>query len=223
MTLENALPERIERYATAVGPEPDEIIEEMGARADREGFPYVGPAVGGWLAMLARLVGAQRVFEFGSGFGYSAYWFARELPDDGEIILTEIDEGELDDAREYFARADPEPTVRFEHGDAVETVEDYDGPFDVVLVDNEKDRYAAAFEAVREKVAPGGVVAADNAIAGGTIDVATLRAYFEGDSVDMDAMTAGIAEFLETVRADPEFEATILPLGEGVAVCHRQR
>lgn len=217
-----SLDETLSAYATAIGPDSDDLIEEMGARAQREGFPYVGPAVGGWLAMLARLTDARRVFEFGSGFGYSAYWFARELPPEGEIVLTEVDADELDEAREYFDRADVDPTVRYELGDAVETVDEYAGPFDVVLVDNEKTRYAEAFAAVREKVAPGGVVAADNAVAGGTIDVTDLRAHFTGESVEMDDMTAGIAEYLETVRGDEAFETVLLPLGEGVAVSHRR-
>ena len=222
MALEETVPETIEAYATAIGPDTDDLIDEMGAQAESEGFPYVGPAVGGWLAMLARFADAERVFEFGSGFGYSAYWFARELPEGGEVVLTEVDEDELDDAREYFERADVDPMPRFELGDAIETIDDYEGPFDVVLIDNEKERYAEAFESVREKVAPGGIVAADNATAGGSIDAEALRAHFEGEDVDLDSMSAGIAEYVETVRADPEFETVLLPLGEGVAVSQRR-
>ena len=222
MAPEETLPGTVEAYATAIGPDTDALIDEMGARAEAEGFPHVGPAVGGWLAMLARFAGAKRVFEFGSGFGYSAHWFARELPADGEVVLTEVDEDELEDAREYFDRADVDPTPRFELGDAIETIDEYEGPFDVVLIDNEKERYAEAFESVRAKVAPGGIVAADNAVAGGTIDIADLRAHFEGEEVDLDSMSAGIAEYVETVRADPEFETVLLPLGEGVAVSQRE-
>ncbi|MFB6141618.1 MAG: O-methyltransferase [Halosimplex sp.] len=217
------LPELLESYATALGPESDEIIDEMGAQARREGFPYVGPAVGGWLAMLARFADAERVFEFGSGFGYSAYWFARELPEDGQVVLTEIDEDELDQAREYLERGGLADRAAFEHGDAIETVEAYEGPFDVVLVDCQKERYAEAFEAVRDKVAPGGIVAADNAVAGGTIDAEALRDYYEGDAaVEMNGMTRGIAEYLDAVEADEAFETALLPMGEGVAVSQRE-
>jgi len=194
----------------------------MGAQARRESFPYVGPAVGGWLAMCARFADAERVFEFGSGFGYSAYWFARELPDSGEVVLTEIDEDELDQAREYLARGGLADRASFEHGDAIEIVEEYEGPFDVVLIDCQKERYAEAFEAVRGKVAPGGIVAADNAVAGGTIDAADLLAYFDGEGGDLNAMSRGIADYIETVRADSDFETTLLPLGEGVAVSQRE-
>jgi len=224
------LPELLESYATALGPDSDELVEEMGAQARREGFPYVGPAVGGWLAMCARFADAERVFEFGSGFGYSAYWFARELPEDGQVVLTEIDADELDQAREYLDRGGLADRAAFEHGDAIETVESYDGPFDVVLIDCQKERYAEAFEAVREKVAPGGIVAADNAVAGGTIDAGDLLAHFEDnddgegtlDEAEMTEMSRGIAEYIETVRGDEAFETALLPVGEGVAVSHRE-
>lgn len=215
------VPEWIEDYATVVGPNPDDVLVEMDEYAEREGFPTVGPAVGGWLELLARMVDAERVFEFGSGYGYSAYWFARALPADGEIVLTEIDADELDLAREYLDRGAFGATIQYEHGDAIEIVEDYDGPFDVALIDNEKHRYREAFEAVREKIAPGGIVVADNAIAGGSIDAVAVRDLLAGDSENADEMSAGIAAFIEAVRAEPAFEASLLPVGEGVAIGYR--
>ena len=35
--------------------------------------------------------GAKRIFEMGSGYGYSAYWFSRATGPDGEIHLTDMD------------------------------------------------------------------------------------------------------------------------------------
>ena len=212
--------EKVARLANALT-ETDEIVDEMDAKADAEGFPTVGPEVGGWLRLLARLVDAERVFEFGSGFGYSAYWFAPALPADGELVLTEVDADELEEAREYLERGGYADRCRFELGDALETIERYDGPFDVVLVDNEKDRYPEAFAAVREKVAPGGVVVADNAITAGPLDFDGILAGVEGREYEMDDATAGVAELLVTMRDDPAFETALLPLGEGVAVGYR--
>ncbi|WP_246987863.1 O-methyltransferase [Halorientalis marina] len=215
------VPAATAEFARTLGPEPDDVLEAMDAQANEEGFPTVGPAVGGWLQLLARMVDAERVFEFGSGFGYSAYWFARALPVDGEIVLTEVDADELDQAREYMSRGGFDDHARYELGDAIETVDDYDGPFDVVLIDNEKHRYREAFAAVREKVAPGGVVVADNAMTAGPMDFAALRALVAGESVDTDEHTRGVAEYLDHVGTDPDFETVLLPLGEGVAVSHR--
>ncbi|MFC6732493.1 O-methyltransferase [Haladaptatus sp. DYSN1] len=215
------VPDETARFVRALGPEPDDILVEMDTYGEEIGFPTVGPEVGGWLQVLATMVGAERVFEFGSGFGYSAYWFARALPETGELVLTEIDEGELDRAREYLDRGGFATRARFEHGDAIDIVDDYDGPFDVVLIDNEKDRYAEAFEAVRDKVAPGGVVVADNAMTSGVQDFDKLLAWAEGGDPEMNAETKGIADYLETVRTDPAFETAVMPVGEGIAVSYR--
>ena len=218
---ETPLPDVTEQFARTLAPDPDEIIAEMDERADREGFPTVGPAVGAWLRLLARLTDAERVFEFGSGFGYSAYWTAPAIPSDGEIVLTEIDADELEDARDYFQRGGYADRAVFEHGDAIDVVDRYDGPFDVVLVDNEKGRYTEAFEAVREAVPVGGVVAADNAVEAGPLDFADIRALLAGESVETSDASRGIADYLDHVRTDPAFETGLLPLGEGVAVSVR--
>ncbi len=214
------VPDDVETFAATVGPQPDEVLEEMADRAEETGFPTVGPAVGGWLQQLAGLVDARRVFEFGSGFGYSAYWFARGLPADGEVILTEIDADELADAREYLARGGLDDRARFEHGDAIETVDDYAGPFEVVLIDNEKERYVEAFEAVRAKVPVGGLVVADNMTAGPFEFTAIHRVVVGGEASD-DETVQGIADYLAAVRTDEAFETTLLPLGEGLAVSRR--
>jgi predicted O-methyltransferase YrrM len=214
--------EDVTRFAHAIGPQPDEILKQMDEYGAEIGFPTVGPAVGGWLATLCRLVDAERVFEFGSGFGYSAYWFARALPPTGEVVLTEIDEDELDRAREYFDRGDLAEHATFEHGDAIDYAREYEGPFDVVLIDNEKHRYEEAFDAIREKVARGGVVVADNAMTSTSVDFETVLELVEGGTVeDVTESTRGVAAYLERVRADPEFETAAIPLGEGIAVSHR--
>lgn len=209
--------------AAAVRPERDDVLQAMDDRAEREGFPTVGPDVGGWLTLLARLVDADRIFEFGSGFGYSAYWFARAFDDDGEVVLTEVDADELDAAREYFERGGVADRARFEHGDAIEIVDRYDGPFDAVLIDNEKERYVEAFEAVRDKLRPGSVVIADNAVTADIVDGDDVRGLLTGeDRPTASESSVGIADYLDHVRRADEFETGLLPLGEGVAVSVRR-
>jgi len=219
MTADEVVPPEVERLAGLVGPERDAILDEMETHAREESFPIVGPAIGGWLALLARAVDARRVFEFGSGFGYSAYWFARTLPADGEVVLTEIDADELDLARTFFDRAGLTDRAQFEHGDALDTVERYDGPFDVVLVDNEKHRYREAFEAIEPKLRPGSIVLADNAVTAGTVvDRDEVVALLAGEDVDAGEGSAGIAEYVSFVRDRENVDTSLLPLGEGVAV-----
>jgi caffeoyl-CoA O-methyltransferase len=212
----------VDWLAQAIAPDPDAVLEEMHERAERESFPHVGPAVGGWLALLARATDATRVVEFGSGFGYSAYWIARELPDDGEIVLTEIDADELALAEQYFERAGLADRARFEHGDAMEILSEGAEPVDLVLIDHQKERYAEAFDLIRDRVSSGGIVAADNAVTAGPIDPADVRGLLAGETrTDASEASRGIAAYLDRIRADDAFTTGLLPLGEGLAVSVR--
>jgi predicted O-methyltransferase YrrM len=211
----------IQRYIRAMGASHSEVQKEMAAYADEHGFPIIGPDAGAVLRLLARLTDAGTVFEFGSGYGYSASWFLAGGAD--EIVLTEIDEDELDMARSFLAREGYEDRTHYELGDALEIVDDYDGPFDVVLVDHDKPRYAQGFDSVREKVPEGGVVVADN-MTRGPIDVEQLEAYFADDEPlpdDASEGTEGIANYVEHVKADPAFESFILPVGSGICLSTR--
>ncbi len=232
------VPDGTTATANAVGPDPDGVLERMEAHARREGFPIVGRAVGAWLAQLARISGASRVFEFGSGFGYSAYWFLRALPPEGEIILTDTDEDNLDRARSFLEAGGVDSRAVFEQGDAVEIAREYDGPFDVALLDVEKYQYTEAFGVIRAAIPPGGMVVADNVMTAGreavddTVAYDPLRRVLTGEAATLAETavaesarrgTAGVVEYLETVREDPDFETTLLPLGDGVTVTTRTR
>jgi hypothetical protein len=74
----------VEAYLTALAraEHDDPVLVDMEARAAEHGFPIVGRATGRYLELAARSVGARRVIELGSGYGYSAYWFARAVGSD---------------------------------------------------------------------------------------------------------------------------------------------
>jgi predicted O-methyltransferase YrrM len=222
--IDPAPPEAVARLARSVGPPADDVIREMDERAAREDFPTVGPEVGGLLAWLVGLTGARRVFEFGSGFGYSAYWMARHLPVDGEVVLVDRDADLLADARDYLARGGLADRATVRTGDAVEVVREYDD-LDLVLVDNEKERYVEAFEAARPRLSDEAVVVADNATTAGSIEFDRLRSLVDGDGTvspaDAEDATAGVATYLDHVRAAEGFETVPVPLGEGLALSRR--
>ncbi|POG54815.1 O-methyltransferase [Haloferax marisrubri] len=217
------LTDETRRFLAATAPEHDAVQSEMAAYADEHGFPIIGPEAGGVLRVLAHLTDATRLFEFGSGFGYSATWFAEGMADDAELYLTEHDAHELDMARDFLDRAGLADRTTFLEGDALDLFEGVDGEFDLVLLDHQKHRYAEAFDLVSDRVAEGGVVVADNVMRG-PVDFGALTDWSEGraEALDgADADTRGIAAFLDAVRADPRYETIVLPVGSGLAVSTR--
>lgn len=206
----------IARFVALAGPDPTPVQEEMAEYADEHRFPIIGPGVGGLLSILARVVGVERAVEFGSGYGYSASWIARALPVGGEVIATEYDADNVALGREFAEQGGYDDTVRFETGDAVGIVDGYDGPFGMVLLDHEKHRYVQGLETVRGKVPEGGIVIADNLMSG-PADFEEVFAALEGEGVGNDS-ARGLAAYVEHVRDDPDFEATVVPMGSGISL-----
>jgi len=210
--------EDVDRLLALTSSTDDPVLDEMEAQAEREGFPTVGHEVGAFFRLCARLADADSIFEFGSGFGYSAYWMAPAVGSNGRIVLTEVDEEELDQARTYFEQGGYADRAVFEAGDALEVVERYDGPFDIVHLDHENDRYLDAFEVVRDKIPSGGLVVADNVLHSGEgLSPADLRAVLSGEATPEERPgCSGIVEYYNRVSEDPDFETSVVPVGEGV-------
>lgn len=200
--------------------DPKPTLKRMADYGRDRDFPIVGPDVGQFLRVVTTVVGAERVFEFGSGFGYSAVWFAGALPDSGEIYLTDYDEENLDRAREFMVETGHRDGAHYRDGDALQSFEGTTGLFDVVLIDHEKSRYAETFERAEDRIAEGGIIIADNAMAG-PVEPAAVEAAL-GGSDPVDEGTAGIVTYIETVRDHPAFESALVPLGEGLVLSVKQ-
>lgn len=200
---------RLESYLETLLPETDPVQAEMEALAEERNFPIVGPLVGRLLYLLARLVDARRVLELGSGFGYSALWFARALPPDGSVVLTEWDPDDSRRARDFLERAGLAGRARFEVGDALELVEALPGPWDIVFIDVDKEQYPDALEAAVPRLRPGGLLLVDNVLWQGR--VATEE--------PPEPSTSGVLELNRRIHSDPRLDTAVVPLRDGVAVC----
>lgn len=214
--VEPLLPDAVESILRLGADEPEPVIEAMERHASEVDFPIVGANVGRLLRVAATMVDAERVFEFGSGFGYSAVWFAGALPADGELHLTDYDATNLDRATEFLERAGYADLATFHTGDAMKAFEETTDSFDVVLIDHEKARYVDAFELAADRLADGGIIIADNMMAGPT-EPEHVAAALSGEK-PVDDTTEGIAAYVDRVREDPRFETALVPLGEGVSI-----
>ena len=131
------------------------VLLEMEAEGKERGFPIIGRLVGVTVELLARSVGAKRVFELGSGFGYSAYWFARAVGPSGEVHGTDGDPANEPKALDYLSRAGLAEPIRWHVGDAVTHLGAAPGEFDVVYNDIDKDGYPAAWRRLANGSASG--------------------------------------------------------------------
>jgi caffeoyl-CoA O-methyltransferase len=191
------------------------VAEEMEARAKERDFPIVGRTVGITLEVLARAIGARRVLEMGSGYGYSAYWFARAVGPEGEVHMTEGDAGNQEKAVAYLKRAGLAGRVRSHVGNALDIIEELDGHFDVVFCDIDKGDYPAAWAKASERIRVGGLYLCDNVLWDGRVVTGEDR---QGTPA---GWTAAVRQHNEAIAADERYLSTIVPTRDGVMVALR--
>lgn len=198
--------------ATSRPPHP--VLLEMEAEAEGpERVPILSRDSGRMLAVLA--ANRRSVVEVGTAIGYSTLWTAIGLPSDGTIVTIDPDRSRTDRAREYWRRAGvPDSRISVVNRPALEAFTSASpqlaGPFDLVFIDALKDEYLAYLVALMDRLAPGAVLVADNVLWSGRTSGA--RPSRPGDGSD------ALREFCARVCADPAFETTILPIGDGLLI-----
>ena len=204
---------RVATYLDGLVPRRPPRLAELEAEAQRTDFPIIGPATGHLCYLLTRLTGARQVFELGSGFGYSTAWFARAVKENGGGTVHHVvwDEDLSRAARENVAALGLTDVVRFHVGEAVATLTDAAGPFDIIFNDIDKHDYPKALDVITTKVKAGGLLLADNLLWSGRI--------FDGRNRSKD--TRGIREFTRRVQADPRWISSVIPIRDGLLVAYR--
>jgi caffeoyl-CoA O-methyltransferase len=207
---------KIEEYLRGLlGRDDDDVLREMESLADERDFPIVGRLVGVTLELLARAIGARRVLEMGSGYGYSAYWFSRAVGAGGEVHMTEGDPVNQEKALDYLRRAGLADRVQSHVGNALEIIDELIGEFDIVFCDIDKGDYPTAWGKARERIRVGGLYLCDNVLWSGRVAEETPE-----DDV-RPGWTAAIKEHNEAIVADPRYEQTVVPTRDGVMVALR--
>jgi predicted O-methyltransferase YrrM len=191
------------------------VLAAMEAEAARTNFPIIGPATGHLCYLLARAIGARQVFELGSGFGYSTAWFARAVKENGGGAVHHVvwDQQLSDRARDHLADMGLADVVRFHMGEAVATLRESAGPFDLIFNDIDKAGYPDSLPVIRAKLRPGGLLLVDNMLWSGRIF----------DASDRTPATEGIRSLTRLVGEDPDWISSIIPIRDGLMVAYRSQ
>jgi predicted O-methyltransferase YrrM len=183
----------------------DDVLRAAVAASVAAGMPQiqVSAALGRFLNLQARAIGARRILEIGTLAGYSSIWLARALPSDGRLVTLELSPKHAEVARGNLARAGLDLVAEVRVGPATESlkalVAEKVEPFDMVFIDADKEGYPDYLEWSLRLARPGTLIVADNVVRGGII---------EPDHAD--SRVQGIRRFNEMLASDPRVAATIM-------------
>jgi predicted O-methyltransferase YrrM len=204
------LDERVENYVQSLRPERSPVMAEMEAVAERDGVPIVTWETGRFLAALCRAMDPV-VLEVGTAIGYSTLHIAEQLSS-GRVITLEMDAERASQARSFWERAGVADRIELIEGDARSTIEDVEGPIDLLFVDAAKEQYGGYISAAEPKLSGRAVLVVDNMLMSGEV------------ALPADAETWWRAEALSSARAlnaelvgSDRWLACVLPVGDGIA------
>ncbi len=203
----------LERYLDELVPERPSELQKMEAYADKHGFPIIGPASGQACYQIARMIQAKRIFELGSGYGYSTAWFARAVHENGggEVHHVVWDEELSQMAQDHLQTLGYSDLVTFHVSEAVQALQQADGPFDLIFNDIDKPAYPTSLAVIEQKLRPGGVLIIDNMVWGGRV----------WDQSDQSEATQAIRQTTDMLTTSPNWISSLLPIRDGLLVAYK--
>ncbi len=204
----------LEKYAEDhTTPPPPHLVAVDAETRQKLDFPgmMVGTLEGRFLEMLVFALRPRRILEIGTFSGYSSLAMAAGLAPGGLITTCELSPVHAEAARRHIAASPYADRIEVIEGPAIDTVQSLPGPFDFVFIDADKGSYLSYYQAVLPKLAPGGLIAADNTLWSGNV---------VNDS-DQSNDTVAIRAFNDAVAADGRVVCVQLTVRDGVTLIRR--
>jgi predicted O-methyltransferase YrrM len=188
--------------------EDEPLLTARANAAEVGGAVPVGQVTGSALRFIAAGIGAKAVVEIGTGCGISGIWLLRGMTPGSVLTSVDIEPEHQRLAREAFVAAGfASSRYRLISGRALEVLPRLaDGAYDLVFCDADKQEYQEYLDAAMRLLRPGGVVAFDNALAGGRV----------ADPSRDDPSTTAIRSLNDQVRQDERLVPVLFPVGDGL-------
>ena len=176
----------------------------------------IAPEQGQFMALLVRLLGARRTLEVGVYTGYSALSVALALPPDGRILACDISEDYTRIARPFWEQAGVARKIELVLAPARETLDrrlavGEAGAYDFAFIDADKTGYDAYYERCLQLLRPGGLIAIDNTLWGGSV----ARPAHDADTAALQALN-------DKLHRDERIDLSLVPIGDGLSLARKR-
>jgi predicted O-methyltransferase YrrM len=182
--------------------------------------PHAGMQIGAdqaqLMALLVKLLGAQRTIEIGTFTGYSALAVALALPDDGHVLACDISDEYTRIGRPFWRQAGVEHKIELVLAPALQTLDaglaaGQAGTCDFAFIDADKSNYDAYYERCLALLRTGGLIALDNTLWSGAV----ARAASDADTAALQALNAKL-------QRDERIDHALLTVGDGLTLARKR-
>ena len=207
-------------YGYLLGHSLREHPAQTALREATSGHPHAGmqvsPEQGQLMQLLVRILGARQAIEVGVFTGYSALAVALALPDDGHLLACDISDEYTAIGRPYWEAAGVAHKIELRLAPARATLDAQlaggaAGRYDFAFIDADKTGYDVYYERCLSLLRPGGLVAIDNVLWGGSV----ARTAEDADTAALQALNSKL-------HRDERIDLAVLPIGDGLTLARKR-
>ena len=210
--------ERLVTFLGSLDQELDEGLRHLEQKAREEAVPIIRKETQSFLRWLLVTRQPTKILEVGTAIGFSALFMARYNPAVCRITTIENYEKRIPKARANFAAAGMSDRITLLEGDAAELLPGLETEgYDFIFMDAAKGQYPLLWPQVKRILTDGGIVVTDNVLQEGDILESRFAVTRRNRTIHKR-----MREYLYTITHDEDMACTILPVGDGLAVCTKQ-
>jgi caffeoyl-CoA O-methyltransferase len=174
----------------------------------------IAPEQGGFMALLAKLMGAREIIEFGTFTGYSA--LAMALAADARLTCIDVSAEWTAIAKHHWEKAGVARRINLHLDGGSAAIarllgEGRAGTFDMCFIDADKVNYDIYYEGALELLRPGGLIMIDNVLWGGDVADASKR----------DEDTRALRALNAKIKSDARVDFAMVPIGDGLTLARK--
>lgn len=204
--------DRTRIFIESLLPAENGIEQELRNYAKEYRVPILRRDAAAFLRTIVSIKKPMRILEVGTAIGYSALIMSYAAPA-SHIDTVEIDMDSVVLARKNIKKAGKENQIRVIAGDGNEVLAALTKPYDMIFMDAAKGQYIYLYDDVLRLLKEGGLLLCDNCIFYGKV----LDKPEETNHKHRTIVT-NMRAFLERMMADGRLEASLLDVGDGMAV-----
>ena len=197
---------------------PAQVALRAATRSHPQAGMQISPEQGQFMALLVKLLGVRRAIEVGVFTGYSALTVALALPEDGRLLACDISDDYTRVGKPFWEQAGVARKIDLQLAPALHTLDarlaaGEMGGYDFAFIDADKSSYDAYYERCLSLVRPGGLIAIDNTLWGGSV---------ARPSREADADTRALQALNIKLHGDQRIDLSLLPLGDGLTLARKR-
>ena len=208
--------ERTASYIESLDTELPGYLNELAESAESRDIPIIRTPMRNLMKTLLALHKPMTILEIGSAVGFSALCIREFGPAGCRITTIENYEPRIIEAKDNFAKYDTTGQISLVEGDAVEVLHTLECEYDMIFMDGPKGQYINMYEDIKRLLKKGGLLLSDNILQEGDI----IESRYAVTRRDRTIHTR-MREYLFELTHDKDYQTTILPVADGVAVSVR--